>query len=71
MKTTLKYITLFAVIFISKTLQAQNVHFVQNGIIEFEKRSNMYALIKKKINKDNETYLNPAFDQYKKKQSPV
>ncbi|WP_307525071.1 GLPGLI family protein [Pedobacter sp. W3I1] len=66
MKTTLKYIILFAVIFISKSLSAQNIHFVQNGIIEFEKRSNMYALIKKKINKDNESYMAQAFDQYKK-----
>jgi len=66
MKTTLKYIILFAVIFISSDLFAQNVHFVQNGVIEFEKRSNMYAIIKKKINKDNETYMNDAFDQYKK-----
>jgi GLPGLI family protein len=66
MKTTLKYIILFAVIFISKSLSAQNIHFVKNGVIEFEKRSNMYALIKKRINKDNETYMNQAFDQYKK-----
>lgn len=66
MKTTLKYIILFAVIFISKSLMAQNIHFVQNGVIEFEKRSNMYALIKKKINKDNESYMVPALDQYKK-----
>ena len=64
MKTTLKYIILFAVIFISKSTFAQNVHFVKNGIIEFEKRSNMYAVIKKKINKDNESYMIPAFDQY-------
>ncbi len=66
MKTTLKYIILFAVIFISSDLFAQNVHFVQNGVIEFEKRSNMYALIKKKIDKDNESYLKEAFEQYKK-----
>ncbi|TCD29513.1 GLPGLI family protein [Pedobacter psychrodurus] len=66
MKTTLKYIILFAVIFTSNDLFAQNVHFVQNGVIEFEKRSNMYAIIKKKINKNNETYMNDAFDQYKK-----
>lgn len=66
MKTTLKYIILFAVIFISKSLSAQNIHFVKNGVIEFEKRSNMYALIKKRINKDNETYMVQAFDQYKK-----
>jgi GLPGLI family protein len=66
MKTTLKYIILFAVIFISSDLFAQNVHFVKNGVIEFEKRSNMYALIKKKIDKDNESYLKEAFEQYKK-----
>ncbi|QIL39309.1 GLPGLI family protein [Pedobacter sp. HDW13] len=66
MKTTLKYILLFAVIFISKSTFAQNIHFVKSGVIEFEKRSNMYALIKKKINKDNESYMSPAFDQYKK-----
>ncbi|QNR84011.1 GLPGLI family protein [Pedobacter riviphilus] len=66
MKTTLKYIVLFAVIFISNDLFAQNIHFIKNGVIEFEKRSNMYALIKKRINKDNETYMNQAFEQYKK-----
>lgn len=66
MKTTFKYILLFAVLFISTDLFAQNIHFVQNGVIEFEKRSNMYALIKKKINKDNESWIQPAFDQYKK-----
>lgn len=66
MKTTIKYTILFAVIFISTDLFAQNVHFVQNGTIEFEKRSNMYALIKKKINKENESWVQPAFDQYKK-----
>lgn len=66
MKTTLKYIILLAVTFISTNLYAQNVHFVQNGVIEFEKRSNMYTIIKKKINKDNETWYTQAFDQYKK-----
>jgi len=66
MKTTLKYILLFAIIFISNNLFAQNVHFIQNGVIEFEKRSNMYALIKKKINKNNESYMQKAFDQYQK-----
>ncbi|NII84151.1 MULTISPECIES: GLPGLI family protein [unclassified Pedobacter] len=66
MKTTLKYIVLFAVIFISNDLFAQNIHFIKNGVIEFEKKSNIYAIIKKKINKDNESYMVPAFDQYKK-----
>jgi len=66
MKTTIKYSILFAVIFISNNLFAQNVHFVKNGVIEFEKRSNMYALIKKRINKDNESYMQQGFDNYKK-----
>lgn len=66
MKITLGYILLFTIIVISNSLFAQNVHFVQNGIIEFEKRSNMYALIKKKITKNNETFWVPAFDTYKK-----
>ncbi|MCX2573494.1 GLPGLI family protein [Pedobacter sandarakinus] len=65
MKNTLLYITLLIATLTSKAF-AQNVHFVQNGVIEFEKRSNMYALIKKKINKDNESYMNQAFDAYKK-----
>ncbi|WP_131537545.1 GLPGLI family protein [Pedobacter nototheniae] len=66
MKATLKYTIIFAVMFISSNLFAQNVHFVQNGVIEFEKRSNIYALIKKKISKSNESYLQQAFDAYKK-----
>jgi len=66
MKTTLKYILLFAVIFISNDLFAQNVHFIHNGVIEYEKRSNMYAIIKKKINKETESWYGPQFEQYKK-----
>ncbi|KQS41936.1 GLPGLI family protein [Pedobacter sp. Leaf194] len=59
-------ILLFAAVLFSGNALAQNAHFVEHGTIEFEKRSNMYAIIKKKINKDNETYYLPAFDQYKK-----
>ncbi|WP_316831183.1 GLPGLI family protein [Pedobacter aquatilis] len=66
MKTLLKYIFLFVALFSGNRLFAQNAHFVDHGVIEFEKRSNMYAIIKKKINKDNETYYLPAFEQYKK-----
>ena len=66
MKKTLKYLIITATIFFNANLFAQNVHFVQNGVIEFEKRSNMYAIIKKKVNKENESWYGPAFDQYKK-----
>lgn len=51
-----------------KLINAQNTHFTTVGSIEFEKSVNMYALIKKQINKNNESYLQQAFDQYKKSQ---
>jgi len=46
----------------------QNAHFVKSGVIEFEKTVNMYALFRKDINKDNESYMQPAFESYKKNQ---
>lgn len=45
---------------------AQQVHFTKSGTIEFDRRTNVYAVIKKEINKDNEAYLAPALDAYKK-----
>ncbi|MGN8072235.1 GLPGLI family protein [Mucilaginibacter sp. 22184] len=67
----MKYIILTITIFFalgSNRLFAQNKHFTENGTITFEKTVNMYALIEKQINKDNESYLRPAFDSYKKSQ---
>jgi GLPGLI family protein len=49
-------------------LFAQHAHFTKSGTIEFEKKMNMYAIIPKMINKDNEAFLNPIFDAYKKSQ---
>jgi GLPGLI family protein len=46
----------------------QNAHFVNSGVIEFEKTVNMFALFKKNIDKDNESFLQPAFEVYKKNQ---
>jgi GLPGLI family protein len=43
-----------------------NKRFSSEGIIEFEKTVNMYAIISKTINKDNESFLKPAFEEYKK-----
>jgi len=64
----MKKLTLFtiALLFLSNHLFAQNAHFVSTGVIEYEKTVNMYALFKKDINKDNESYMQPAFEQYKK-----
>lgn len=57
---------LFAALFTSGILSAQNAHFTTSGTIEYEKKVNMYAVIKKVINKDNESWYAPAFESYKK-----
>lgn len=49
-------------------IQAQNKHFATVGSIEFEKSINMFAMIKKQISNYNESYMQQAFDQYKKTQ---
>ncbi|TWR23835.1 GLPGLI family protein [Mucilaginibacter pallidiroseus] len=63
-----KYILLLLVCAITNSLFAQNKHFTTSGTIEFEKRVNMYAIIKKMIDeeKDNESWYGPAFEAYKK-----
>jgi GLPGLI family protein len=63
-----KYIIILISLFNSSILFAQNAHFTTSGIIQYEKRVNMYAVIKKAINKDNESWYTPAFDNYKKNQ---
>jgi GLPGLI family protein len=45
---------------------AQQPHFTTSGIIEFERKTNAWAVIKKEINKDNEAVTVPAFEAYKK-----
>jgi GLPGLI family protein len=67
----MKYIILFtAVIFmlVNNRLFAQNKHFTEHGTITFEKTINMFALFQKQITKDNEGFLQPAYDSYKKTQ---
>jgi GLPGLI family protein len=63
-----KYIIILISLFSSSILFAQNAHFTTSGIIQYEKKVNMYAVIKKAINKDNESWYNPAFESYKKNQ---
>lgn len=47
-------------------LFGQHAHFTTTGTIAFEKRVNMYALIPKLISKDDDAFLTPAFESYKK-----
>ncbi len=63
-----KFILIAIFLFIVQQDFAQNTHFTTVGSIEFEKSINMFAMMKKQINKDNESYLQVAFDQYKKTQ---
>lgn len=66
----MKYINFFSFVLLlilsNKHSFAQHTRFATEGIIEFEKSVNMLAQIKKYINKDNEAFYIPAFDQYKK-----
>lgn len=64
-KTTL--LTLVACL-MGGSMFAQNAHFTTSGTIEYEKKVNMYAVIKKMINADNESWYGPAFESYKKNQ---
>jgi GLPGLI family protein len=66
MKTIINHILILIIVLTSCTTIAQNNHFVQNGIIEFEKKSNMYALITKKIKGETDSYYQAAFESYKK-----
>jgi len=68
MKRTFIIIAACLITFTGSLVRAQNAHFTTSGTIEFEKSINMYAIIKKLINKDNESYLTQALDQYKKTQ---
>ena len=61
-------ITLSLLLLTGNLVFAQFTRFPVNGIIEFERKVNMHAVIRKSINKQNETFMNNAFEQYKKSQ---
>lgn len=58
------FIGLFALVFCAQPVQAQYARFVESGVIEFEKRVNMYAKIKDRIGESS--FLEQAFEQYKR-----
>ncbi|MDB5121129.1 MAG: hypothetical protein JWN56_2347 [Sphingobacteriales bacterium] len=64
----LKLILFSYVLLLTNQLFAQHARFTTEGTIEYEKRVNMPALIKKLINKDNESFLTTAYEDYKKNQ---
>jgi len=62
MKRTL--VILFALLLAYTFSDAQNAHFSTSGVIEYEKTVNMFALMKKEINKDNESYMEPVYEAF-------
>lgn len=59
-------ITIIVLLGLALSALAQHAHFTTSGTIEFERRANAYAVIQKAINKDNEAWMQPTFDYYKK-----
>lgn len=51
---------------ISITLSAQNARFATEGVIEFERSLNTYALLQKRVTAENSTYMTPYIERYKK-----
>lgn len=60
------FILSLILIFSSELIFAQHAHFTTSGTIEFDKNINVYGIMKKQINKDNETFTVPALEAYKK-----
>ncbi|MDB5140317.1 MAG: hypothetical protein JWR12_2233 [Mucilaginibacter sp.] len=58
-------LTISILTIMSSSMYAQNVRFVRSGIITYQKTVNMYAIIQRGINKENENLLKPAFEEYK------
>jgi GLPGLI family protein len=58
-------LTFSALAIVSVSSFAQNVRFTRSGLIEYQKTVNMYAIIQRNINKQNESFLKPAFEAYK------
>ncbi|MEO6979605.1 MAG: GLPGLI family protein, partial [Mucilaginibacter sp.] len=48
---------------------AQNAHFTNSGVIEYEKSVNMFALLKKQVDEyKDDSWLEQAYDSYRKSQ---
>lgn len=64
----LKYILSMVLFLATVVVKAQNVRFVTQGTIEYEKRVNAYALIKEQIKiwGDEDIYYTTAFENYQK-----
>lgn len=49
-------------------IQAQNVRFTNQGVIEFERSVNTHAILKKMVGNQSNSYLSDAYENYKRTQ---
>ncbi|RYZ93799.1 MAG: GLPGLI family protein, partial [Sphingobacteriaceae bacterium] len=63
-----RYLLVTILCLLSAGVFGQHARFAKSGIIEFEKSSNMHALIKKIIEGEDDQYYTMAFERYKKSQ---
>lgn len=66
MKTT--RILLSCIMILMGNILFAQTHFVTDGTIEFEKSVNTHAIMRKELEKNNQSILVQLFDQYKKNQ---
>ena len=63
----IKYLSFASLFFLSFKSSSQNVRFVTQGTIEYEKRVNAYALIKQQLKLwDDDSFSASAFESYQK-----
>lgn len=58
--------TIYCLFILAGSCLAQEAHFTTSGVIEFQKKSNMYAMITKQIETDKDEFEVKAFEEYKK-----
>ncbi|HEY8780869.1 MAG TPA: GLPGLI family protein [Mucilaginibacter sp.] len=68
MKTKIIFLIGILILAVNLAFGQSNARFTTSGVIEYEKTVNMYALLKKQINKDNEAFYQPIYDSYIKNQ---
>lgn len=50
----------------AQVIQGQHAHFTVSGTIAYNRSMNMYALLKKRVTKDNEAFMQPIIESYMK-----
>lgn len=56
----------FLLFFMGLNVSAQHVRFIEEGLIEFERSTNMYAVLNKRLAERNSNMMNEVVDQVKK-----